>query len=214
MFSNYCIAVLADGSPENYDKYAPHYDEEVGHVGVQDGVVTTWLKQFPWFQMSSSDKTTKLEIQRVFDAGCGTGLLWAKLRSKISPTLVDSIQVYGGDWSPGMLKVAKEKNIYTDLRIVNLNEKLPYEEGFFDNIISCGVFLENHCGPECLRNIIQTLKKGGLMITAVRKRFYEETKTTWRSTIRECGCELVEEQDFAYAGGANTTKPVLTIRKL
>ena len=110
-FSNYCNLVLSNGSAENYNKYAPYCDEEVGHVGAQDGVVTTWLKHFPQFPIRCSDRTTKLEAQRVFDAGCGTGLLWEKLRNKIAPTLVYSVQVYGGDLSPGMLKIAEEKNI-------------------------------------------------------------------------------------------------------
>lgn len=41
---------------------------------------------------------------------CGTGLLWSKLQNKIiAPTLVDSIQIHGGDLSPDLLKLPKKR---------------------------------------------------------------------------------------------------------
>ena len=111
-FSYYCNAVLADGSPANYNKYA-------------------------------------------------VKLHW--------PTLVNSVQVYGGDLSPGMLKIAKEKNIYTDLRIFNLKNlrkedfliALSAVEFSSKTTVAQNPYFQHHTN------------KGGLMITTVRKRFHK-----------------------------------------
>ena len=75
--------------------------------------------------------------QRVFDAGCGTGLVGQCFTDLVSQGLVE---LYGGDWSSGMLEVAKCKNIkfYNDLEIVNLKKPLPYDAESFDGITCSG----------------------------------------------------------------------------
>ena len=78
------------------------------------------------------------------------------------------IEIYGRDLSPDMLEKAKPKNIYADLKVVNLKVQLPYEPESFDSVISSGTFIPGHCGPECVPNIIRVLKRNCYFVTTVR----------------------------------------------
>ena len=127
----------------------------------------------------------------MFDAGCETGLIGECLIALVSSQA--NIEIHGGDLSPDMLEVAKSKNVYSDLKVVNLKLELPYEAEYFDSIVSSGVFSRSHCGPEYLPNLIRILKKGCYMITAVKKVIYEEAKMEWARQITDCNCRLIED---------------------
>lgn len=120
---------------------------------------------------------------KIYDAGCGTGYVGEDLVT-IVPS--DLYELYGGDLSPGMIEIAKTKKCYDGLQVDNLKVPLSYEVETFDSVLSAGVFVQGHCGPECLPNIFHVLKKGGNFITTCRKQFYEETKDVWDKTIKDC----------------------------
>ena len=143
---------------------------------------------------------------KVFDAGCGTGLLGEHLITLIPRDLID-IRV-----SPGMLEIAKNKNTYTDLQIVNLKAELPYEAESFDSVLSAGVFGRGQCGPDCLPNIIHVLKKGCYLIATVNMAFYDETKLEWERHIQDCNCELLEDDELPYRDSSKGV--VLVVHKL
>ena len=73
---------------------------------------------------------------KILDTGCGTGLAGELLLNSISTP--QAIQLYGGDISTEMLKIAKSKGIYTELQVINLKEELPYEANSFDSVICVG----------------------------------------------------------------------------
>lgn len=185
-------AVLVDGGPENYKEWATHYESDVktlnyaGHRSVNE----KWKNYHEKFL--SDDATVK---HKVFDAGCGSGLVGEDLITTIPP---NSVEIYGGDLSPDLLDIARNKNIYADLRVVNLKEELPYQPEYFDSIVCAGVFLQGHCGPDCLPNLVRVLKKGCYLIATVRKLFYEETKQEWQQQLQVCNCELLEEIEMPY----------------
>ena len=110
------------------------------------------------------------------------------------------VKIYGGDLCQEMLDIAKK--IYVDLSIVNLKERLPYETGTFDSVLSAGVFLPGLCGPECIPELVRVLKRESYLITTVRKNFYEETNAGWKKQIKDCSCELLQvEEDIRYIDG-------------
>ena len=91
-----------------------------------------------------------------------------------------------------------QKNIYADLKVVNLKEQLPYEPEFFDSVISSGTFVQGHCSPrpECIPNIIHVLKKNRYMYNVLHyDSSYGTLKSEWERQIKESGCELVEETE-------------------
>ena len=184
-------AVRKDGGPDSYNKWASKYDELLGTRLNYIGFNSVLSK---WGQYCSQD-IPEGRRPRILDAGCGTGLLGQQVNTVVS---LDNVELYGGDYSPGMLEEAKQKGVYHDLKVINLKAVLPYEEGFFDSIVSSGVFSKSHCGPSCLPNVIRVLKKGGYFITTVKKDLYALTEKEWEKVIDECNCKLIEMPDMPY----------------
>ena len=189
--------LLKGGGPENYNKHAPEYD---GHFTAMyhgpESVFKVWRNH-------CENKS------RVFDAGCGTGLVGERFADLVKQ---GNVELYGGDLSSGMLEIAKSKNVYADLQVINLQKPLPYDAESFDCITCAGVFIQAHCGPETLPHLTHVLKKEGIIIATIRWAFYESTKQDWEREIRECSCEVVEQLDVPYLG--DMTAMLLVIRKL
>ena len=196
--------VLIDGSPEVYKQWADTYDEyrTKFHARGPNSAVGIWKKYHP--------KIDQVKKHKIFDAGCGTGAVGEEILKLLGS--IDNIEICGGDLSPDMLEKAKTKNIYADLKVVNLKVQLPYEPESFDSVISSGTFIPGHCGPECVPNIIQVLKRDCYFVTTVRTKLYEETKSEWERQIKECSCELVEETEVPYNDAAKGL--VLIIHKI
>ena len=200
-------AVLVDGCPENYNKWANKYDSDLkamGYVG-PNSVSAKWLSYH-----AKALEPGRAAEHKVFDAGCGTGFVGECLIALVSSQA--NIEIHGGDLSPDMLEVAQSKNVYSDLKVVNLKAELPYRAESFDSIVSSGAFTQNHCGPECLPHLIRILKKGCYLITTVRKDVYEETKMEWARQIQECNCQLIEDDEVPYCDEVKGV--VLVIHKL
>ena len=187
-------ATLVDGGPENYDKYATTYDDEhtaekwTGYQHVVD----------KWYAHNEQKLRSGSEKHKVFDAGCGTGLVGATFAEK---NLLSAADLYGGDLSPGMLTLAEAKNAYVDLKVVNLKEELPYDQEFFDSIVCAGVFLQGHCGSETIPHLMRVLKKGGYLIATARSGFYESTKEEWEREFSENQCVVIENGLVPYHSG-------------
>ena len=196
-------AVLVDGGPHNYNNYASIYEKDHEKYIAHKVVHAKWLT---YFRQTLQPGTQK---HKIFDAGCGTGLvggLFADLQKQ------DLLEIHGGDLSSEMIELAKKKNVYASFKIVNLKEELPYEPESFDTITCAGVFLQGHCGPETVPHLMRILKKGGSLVATVRRAFYDNTKEEWEKKTRENQCEIVEESDTPYFGDMHAV--MLVIRKL
>ena len=201
--SSYHEELLKNGGPETYDKCAPEYDAHF--AGISHGpefVFKVWMSHY-------EKRSGSVKPHRVFDAGCGTGFVGEHFAELVKQGIVE---LYGGDLSSGMLELAKKKNIYADLQIVNLQKPLSYEAESFDSITCSGVFVQAHCGPETLPHLTHVLKKEGIIVATIRWAFYETTKQDWEREIQECGCEIIEQLDVPYLG--DMTAMLLVIRKL
>lgn len=64
----------------------------------------------------------------VLDAGCGTGLVGEELQR------LHFSRVYGCDLSGAMLDIARDKDLYVELKRANLCERLPYDDDSFDAV--------------------------------------------------------------------------------
>ena len=117
------------------DKTSPRYETE-GHVihwaRVYDAL-------FGWFLGHTHDAVIKLAApmagESVLDVGCGTG----SLSLAVKAVLGDRGDVYGIDASSEMIALAQLKarksGIKLDFR-VGLAEKLPFDDGSFDLVMS------------------------------------------------------------------------------
>ena len=90
-------------------------------------------------------------IKRVLDLGCGTGrhLIFLSKRG---------FEVYGMDASPKALEIARkwliEENEKAELHLNRIEHRFPYEDKFFDAIVSIQVIHHN-----LIKDIIFTIKE-------------------------------------------------------
>ena len=103
----------------------------------------------------------------IFDIGCGTGLT-CKLLADEGYQNLDGI-----DLSPDMVRVAKERDIYRDLLVGDVNLPLLRDDASYDGVISSGTFTHGHVGPEPLDEIFRILKPGGILACTVHDDLWD-----------------------------------------
>ncbi len=98
-----------------------------------------------------SELSKEKGIKRILDLGCGTGRHLLFFSKK-------GFEVYGMDASPKALKIAKEwlseENINVDIQLNRMELKFPYDDNYFDAIISIQVIHHN-----LIKDIIFTVKE-------------------------------------------------------
>lgn len=209
--THYLTLAYEDSGSASYDKWAETYDIDVNTMSYagHKSVCSKWQSYHTSLGSSSADTVPTIK-HKVFDAGCGTGLVGECLTNLVPH---DLMEIHGGDLSLKMLEIAKSKNVYADLQIVNIEEQLPYEAEYFDSVLCAGVFGRGHCaGPKCIPNLLYVLKPGGyLFATANREVYNTETKLEWQKRIEECNCVISEDNEMPYRDGAKAV--VIVIHK-
>lgn len=105
--------------------------------------------------------------RRILDAGCGAGPLSFALRER-------GAQVTGVDASAEMLALARRRlGDGADLRVVDLSDPLPFDDGAFDDVVASLVlhYLEDW-GPT-LAEMRRVLRPGGRLIASVQHPFVD-----------------------------------------
>ena len=121
----------------NYDKQVREYDS-YGHDAL--------------FGMSFEfiEKDEKL-----LDIGIGTGLASVK-HSRLG------LEVYGLDSSPQMLDACRSKSFARALNLYDMfSEKIPYEDSFFNHVVSCGVLHFMGDLEPLFQEVKRVIKPGG-----------------------------------------------------
>lgn len=201
--------IAEDGGSASYDKWARSYEVDVNSMNYAgyNSVCFKWQSYHTSLNSSSDSKVTGVK-HKIFDAGCGTGLVGEALVSLVPRGL---IEIYGGDVSANMLEIARSKNVYADLQIINLKEELPYKADSFDSVLCAGVFGIGHCGPECVPNLLYILKPACYLIATINRELYDHTRHEWEQNIKDCNCELVEDKEMPYRDAAKAV--VIVVRK-
>ena len=144
---------------ERYNVWAKDYeqdlDDQFGYIGPEPAV-DVLVKYVP-------------PDARILDAGAGTGLVGQILHQR------GYRHLEAMDISPGMLKEAEQKNVYTALHQGILGETLDFPTAFFDAIISVGVFTYGHVGSDAFDELIRITKPGGYIIFTVSVGHYENS---------------------------------------
>ncbi|TVT26196.1 class I SAM-dependent methyltransferase [Amycolatopsis rhizosphaerae] len=104
----------------------------------------------------------------VLDAGAGTGMMGQVLAP------LGYHDITGIDISENMLKVAREKRVYRDLRRMELGRRLDFPDHTFAAVVSTGVFAAGHAPPESLTELVRVSRPGGCVIFSVRTDVYVE----------------------------------------
>lgn len=106
-----------------HDEHASEYDREARETG--------WFGPEVLFGLCFEYVNPS---DRLLDIGIGTGL-------GSMPFARSGLEVFGIDGSAEMLEICRSKGFAQDLREFDLRGMpLPYSDGFFDDMICCGVF--------------------------------------------------------------------------
>jgi len=138
-----------------------------------------WDKIFKWYGgifmelQEDMPKILKLfkkkSVRRVLDLGCGSGRHTVYLAKH-------GFEVYGIDIAPKGIKMTKDwlgkDRLKAKLTIGDIYKKLPYEDNFFDAIISTQTLHHNRIEEirKLIREIERILKPKGLLFTTDRRR--------------------------------------------
>lgn len=145
------------------------------------------------------DKLSGVQAILVLDAGCGTGLVAEQIRKRLHNQPGD-VEIIGVDFSSDMLQLAKMKAVYDRLYQADLNIPLSVPEKSVDLGLSCGVFLEGHCGPSALQHLLGHLKEGGVFIITVRESAYKLEEEKYLRVVKISGCEIISNELSPYLG--------------
>lgn len=188
------LAETVEENRDAYSKWAANYDAEMAEHDLQSFKSVT----SKFFEVLNLEGKTEVSV---LDAGCGTGILGQHLKAELAkkePAL--KVQLTGIDLSPHMLEQASKKECFDQLQTANMKEPMSLGDESFDYVVSSGVFLAGHCGPEAVPNILATLKHGGLAIFTVRESLFAKQKQEFTAAISSAGCTLVEAPLMAYYG--------------
>jgi len=98
----------------------------------------------------------------LLDAGCGTGL------SGPYCAALGYLDLHGLDLSVDMLRIARGRGTYRELKHAELGKVLPWPDDHFAGFFSTGVFTAGHAPAESLDELVRITRSGGFAIFTVR----------------------------------------------
>ncbi|MFB9150528.1 class I SAM-dependent DNA methyltransferase [Roseovarius ramblicola] len=130
-----------------YDRWAASYDDEIAANGY-----ATPARVAHALAAQVGDRTAP-----VLDYGCGTGLSGEALHAA-GFTVID-----GMDPSPAMLDGAREKGVYRNLALLDLDDSAPLPQGAYPAITAAGVIGVGAAPADTLDMLLTALPPGGLL---------------------------------------------------
>ena len=156
ILENVYSAKSNDELEQAYDAWADRYDEDVFQRGYMLPAITAG---YVGRHVSANAK--------IVDAGAGTGIIGRVLNG------MGHDDITGFDLSNGMLKIARDTGVYTELDRQVIGEPLKYESKSFDACVSVGTFTEGHAPSSGFDEIARIVKPGGHFIVTIRPDIYE-----------------------------------------
>lgn len=137
---------------ELYDEWAVEYERDVLSYGYTTPAIITGLM----------GRYVSPEAGPVLDAGAGTGMMGEVLKP------LGYAELCGIDLSDNMLKLARKKKVYEQLRQMELGERLDFPDNDFGAIVAAGVFTPGHAPPHSFDELLRITAAGGYIIFSVR----------------------------------------------
>ena len=142
---------------KHYDKWGDKYDKDM----------VEWNYTGPQETVNIFKKHTLSKDIKIFDAGCGTGLVGIELK-KFGYTNIDGV-----DLSKKLLDLIP-KGFYNKLEQIDLNKPLNKKNNIYDAVLCVGTFTFGHVKPPALDELIRVVKNRGLICFTVNEGIYEE----------------------------------------
>ena len=148
------------------DEVMRFYDDW-GIKNKYDQDMIDWKYSGPKETVETFKKHAKDKNIRIYDAGCGTGLVGVELK-KFGYHYYD-----GADLSQKLLDTIP-KNLYQKLIKIDLNKPININNNFFDATMCVGTFTFGHVKPQALDEFIRITKSNGLICFTINEGIYEE----------------------------------------
>ena len=148
------------------DEVMKYYDVW-GEKNKYDKDMVAWNYTGPKETSEVFIKYEKNKNAKIYDAGCGTGLVGVELKKYGFSNL------FGADLSQKLLDLVP-KDLYKKLDKVDLNKIIPEKDNFFDAVMCVGTFTFGHVMPPALNEFIRITKNKGLICFTINEGIHEE----------------------------------------
>jgi len=142
---------------KHYDQWGDKYDRDM----------VEWNYTGPQETVNIFKKYVSRKGIKIFDAGCGTGLVGIELKK------FGYLNIDGADLSRKLLDLIP-KGYYKKLEQVDLNKKLRIENNFYNAVMCVGTFTFGHVRPHALDEFVRITKNKGLICFTINEGIYEE----------------------------------------
>tara|TARA_B100001123_G_scaffold399120_1_gene483826 strand:- start:1037 stop:1666 length:630 start_codon:yes stop_codon:yes gene_type:complete len=143
------------------------YYDEWGEENKYDKDMLNWNYTGPKETSSVLNKHLSDKDSKIFDAGCGTGLVGVELKK------YGFSNFYGADLSQKLLNLVP-KDLYKELRKIDLNKPINKKDDTFDAVMCVGTFTFGHVKPNALDEFIRVTKNNGLICFTINEGIYKE----------------------------------------
>ena len=143
------------------------YYDEWGVENKYDKDMLDWNYTGPKETANIFKKYAQNKNIKIFDAGCGTGLVGIELK-KFGYHNFD-----GADLSEKLLNLIP-KDLYKKVIQTDLNKIIPLDDNTYDAVMCVGTFTFAHVKPNALEEFIRITKNGGLICFTINEGIYEE----------------------------------------
>jgi len=148
------------------DEIMRYYDEW-GVENKYDKDMEDWNYTGPKETAKVFDKYAYNKDMKIYDAGCGTGLVGVELKK------YGFFNLYGADLSQKLLDLVPKK-LYKKLDKIDLNKPIAVKDNSYDAILCVGTFTFGHVKPHALSEFIRITKNKGLICFTINEGIYEE----------------------------------------
>ena len=148
------------------DEVMKYYDEW-GKGNKYDQDMIDWKYSGPKETVEIFRKYAKNKDIKIYDAGCGTGLVGVELK-KFGYNEFD-----GADLSQKLLDLVP-KNLYQNLFKADLNKTIETSDDAYDAVMCVGTFTFGHVKPNALDEFIRITKNKGLICFTINEGIHEE----------------------------------------
>jgi len=148
------------------DEVMKYYDEW-GEGNKYDKDMVDWNYTGPKETTETFIKHFKDKDAKIYDAGCGTGLVGVELKK------YGFKNFYGADLSQKLLDLVP-KDLYQKLDKVDLNKPIEEEDNSYEAIMCVGTFTFGHVKPPALDEFIRITKNKGLICFTINEGIHEE----------------------------------------
>ncbi len=148
-------------------KEVMEYYDEWGVKNKYDKDMVDWNYTGPKETVEVFKKYAKNKDVKIFDAGCGTGLVGLELRK------FGYLNIDGADLSQKLLDLVPNGS-YRSLEQIDLNKSLNKQNDIYDAVMCVGTFTFGHVKPPALDEFIRITKNKGLICFTINEGIYKE----------------------------------------